>query len=353
MFVFLYLLLNVAIVFFTLLLFNIADTQRKTHAQKLEKMVRKNSAVMEQCGKNDDYRLPVKTISGLKHYIGMEAFFEELNKLDSEKRRKIMLDNSDKIIDQLRKEKQPTIHAYFAYMLKDIGIVGHNGGGYGTLMIKFLDDNSVFARENALKAIYSFGDPRLVELAFLLLSEKAMTHNEKLLSDGLLSFPGDKDALASLLMKDFDSLLECYRHSAINFLSFARIDKYDDMLIKRAMRSETSIDTICCITRKINKVQSERNLRYLKDITARFKEGSDWEPVSVAVMGLGHYPEDRSVKDILKRELLSRNWYIRKHSAESLALIGVTEQDLEDIRSKNDRFANDAIHYAMTRLEHV
>ena len=353
MFLFYYISLNLVVVLFALLLCSVAETQRRTHAHRLDMACRKYAAVFGKCTSSGDYRLPDPAVRRLKHNIGMEAFFKELNKLEADTRRSMMLTNSDKMIKLMKKEKNATVHAYFAYMLKGIHIVAPGGGGYGMLMLKFLEDRSVFARENALKSIYSFGDERLVEEAFMAMSERGDVHNEKLLLDGLLSFPGDREKLATLLMKHYDNILECYRNSLINFLNLAGIDKYDDMLIKRAERAETSVDTVCCITRKMNKVQSDRNLRYLKGITNRFTEGGIWEPVSIAVMGLGSYPEDPEVKGILKKELLSRNWYIRNHSAESLASIGVTEEDLEEISATNDKFANDAIRYAIMRLDHV
>lgn len=353
MFLLEYILINLAAVLFTLLVCNIADTNRKTHALRLKRITARYSAALKKCKQTGDFRLPDRNIRGLKRYIGIEAFFEALKELDLEDKQRILLDNSNNIIRILNKEKQPTVHAYFSYMLKDMKIRGVNGGGYGTLMIKFLSDGSVFSRENALKSIYSFGDPEIVELAFTLLSARGIIHNEKLITDGLMTYPGDKEKLAARLMKHFDTLLECYRNSLINYMGLAGIEKYDDILIKRAIKPETSINTICCITRKMNRVKSSKSFRYLVDIERRFREGGDWEPVAIAVTGLAHFPEEKVAKDILKRELISRNWYIRKNSAESLAAIGVTEKDLEDIRASNDKYANEAIHYALTRLENV
>ena len=316
-------------------------------------MTGRYASAIAKCESSGNYRLPDRTLKGLRHNIGIEAFFKSLKHFDISLQQQMMLKNSDRIISLMNKEKQPTVHAYFAYMLKGIGITGTNGGGYGTLMLRFLDDRSVFARENALKCIYSFGDAVLVESAVTHLSERGIVHNEKLLVDGLLSFPGDRDRLSTLLMKHYDSMLECYRNSLINFLSFASINKYDDILIRRAIKPETSLDTICCITRKMNKTKSDRSLRYLLDTANRFSEGGDWEPAAIAVTGLAKYPEVAIVKETLKKEVVSRNWYIRKNSAESLALIGITDKDLADIEARNDRYANEAVRYALMRLDHV
>ena len=66
--------------------------------------------------------------------------------------------------------------------------------------------------------------------------------------------------------------------------------------------------------------------------------------------GLGYYDDNDEVKDLLKKAVVSRNWYIRKNAAESLAQIGITDDDLNDIYSQNDKYANDAIKYAVGRM---
>ena len=162
-------------------------------------------------------------------------------------------------------------------------------------------------------------------------------------------FKGDVESLVRLLMVQYDNLLECYQNSVINYLNFKSIDEYDERFIERVSNDDISVDTVCCIIRKLNKHKSERNLSILLELIRRFKEGGNWEPVAIAVTGLGQYEDNAEVKELLKKAVVSRNWYIRKNAAASLAKIGVSEDDLNDIYSQNDRFANDAINYAVGR----
>lgn len=74
-----------------------------------------------------------------------------------------------------------------------------------------------------------------------------------------------------------------------------------------------------CITRNINKTKSEKNLEFLIDLIKRFSEKDIWEPVAIAVTGLARYGEYPEVKELLKKKVISRNWYIRKNAATSLA----------------------------------
>ena len=348
-----YLCLNLAFIYVVLFVYLFTNTKRKTHSRILTRSIWKFNRVLDRCESSGDYHLPKRTIRGLKHTTKLEAFFQSCKRLGSEKRARLFIENRDAIIGLMQREKHKTIHAFFAYMMKDIDLSKEQGGGYGDLMLSFLTENSVYTRENALKAIYSFGDVKLVSDAFVTLSRKRISHNEKLLMDGLLAFHGDSDALARRLMLFYDNLLECYQNALINYLNYKSIDIYDEKFLLYARMSKVSVDTTCCIIRKLNKQKSERNLDLLKDLINRYDEQSHWEPVAIAVAGLGRYGDNEEVRAILKDEIVSQNWFIRRNAAASLVSIGVTESDLEDIYQRNDRFATDAIKYAMGRVEYA
>ena len=345
-----YLIFNLVFVCLVLFIYLLTNDMRKTHARHLMKITKKFKILLDNCSEENDYRVPSRKIKSLKRTINLESFFAALKRMDKDKQTHIIFNNKESIIRLVQNENNKTIHAYFAYMLKDVDLFEQRGGGYGPLMLQFLFENSIYARENALKAIYSFGDEKLVADAFRKLSSQGIPHNEKLVSDGLLMFKGDVPALAKLLMVQYDSLLECYKNSLINYLNYKTIDDYDGRLIEDVSRDDISVDTACCIIRKLNKKKSERNLSILLELIRRFKEGGDWEPVSIAVKGLGYYDDNDEVKDLLKKAVVSRNWYIRKNAAESLAQIGITDEDLNEIYSQNDKYVNDAINYAVGRM---
>ena len=349
MYVVYYLVLNLVFIYIVLLVYFITNTKRRSHARRLIRITKKYNILFDDCSEENDYKLPSRKIKSLKRTTNLESFFAALYRMDKAKQTQIILNNNESIIRLIQSENNKTIHAYFAYMLKNIDLFEQRGGGYGSLMLQFLLENSIYARENALKAIYSFGDEKLVADAFRRLSSQNIPHNEKLLVDGLLMFKGDVESLVRLLMVQYDNLLECYQNSVINYLNFKSIDEYDERFIEHVSNDDISVDTVCCIIRKLNKHKSERNLSILLELIRRFKEGGHWEPVAIAVTGLGQYEDNAEVKELLKKAVVSRNWYIRKNAAASLAKIGVSEDDLNDIYSQNDRFANDAINYAVGR----
>lgn len=352
MYIVFYFVILLSIVLVTLGIYYVTNSRKRMRPRQLACATQRFNASFGERIASGDFRLPDRDINRLAHTLGLEAFYEACKELDAGQRRRILLDNQSAIIELQMRQKSPTTHAFFAYLLRDLDLF-QDYGDYGTLMLRFLDDDSVYARENALKAIYSFGDAQLVADALAHLSSKGIPHNEKLVSDGLLAYQGDKELLADLLMRRYDELLECYRNALINYLGHTSIDRYDDMLIEEAQRQGASVDTVCAVTRKINKAPSMRNLGFLKDLIGRYEGDDRWEPVATAVSGLGRYHGNADVKELLKGKLVSPNWFIRKNSAASLASIGLTQEDVDDVYATGDRYAADAIGYELERLAYV
>ena len=353
MYIAIYLCALLCIVVIVICAYHVTNVRRNAHPYRLLKATKQFDALFEKCVASDDYVLPSRIVRSLRRTINLEAFSQACKELSPDECRRILLDNQQSIVDLQLREKSTIVHAYFAYLLRDLAPFNGDEGAYGSLMLRFLDDDSVYARENALRAIYSFGNARLVESALTSLSNRGVSHNQKLVSDGLLTFRGDEALLTELLMSHYDELLECYKNSLIDYLNHKEIDAYDERLIKDAKSGEASLDTECAIIRKINKVPSERNLAFVEDVVERYQDGDDWEPVAVAVAGLRHYGGNAEVKELLKDKVTSRNWYIRKNAAAALASIGLTKDDIDEIDAKDDRFAMDAIRYEQRRVSYA
>jgi hypothetical protein len=136
-------------------------------------------------------------------------------------------------------------------------------------------------------------------------------------------------------------------------MGHSSVDRYDEELMEMALGEDVTTDTLCCIIRKIAKVPSERNLRFLEELLERYREDDEWEPVAVAVGGLGRYEGNDEVRELLKSTLASHDYYVRKNSAASLVAVGIDQGDVEDVYELKDRFAADAINYAIWRDVHV
>ena len=346
-----YLCLSACVVFAILFAYHMASMERKHHPRRLERAIKRFDATLQKCMEANDYRLPEKAIKRMKNVIGLEAFYYACQKLDESDRRRFVTENFKPFRRLQNLEHNPTIHAFFAYMLFKLNI-GSSLAIYTPLLFSFLKEPCIYARENALKNIYCIGDSEPVVNALTDLSADGISHNEKLVYDGLLTFTGDKEELADRLMQHYEELLECYRNSLINYLGYYGIDRFDDYLIERTRVEGASVDVICCIIRKLSKTVSDRNLRFLEEIISRFRVGDVWEPVAVAVTGLGKY-QNEEARHLLIEELTSRNWFVRKNAAAALVSVGISESDIAEIESRNDKYAMEAIRFEMGRRKNA
>ena len=60
------------------------------------------------------------------------------------------------------------------------------------ILISYLDDSTIYCRENVLNALCALGNIQAVENALQILNDNHWFHHKKLLSDGLATFSGDK-----------------------------------------------------------------------------------------------------------------------------------------------------------------
>lgn len=134
--------------------------------------------------------------------------------------------------------------AYFAYVIKKYHIIQEKRSPeIMSMMMDLLQEPGLYCRENAIQAIYSTGDCNWVLRGLHTIDENEYFHHQKLLTDGLLNFPGDQAQLAQSLWDAFPTfsvfmqvvILDYIRFSGVNtlqseLLSLLVDDKTDDEL---------------------------------------------------------------------------------------------------------------------------
>ena len=86
--------------------------------------------------------------------------------------------------------------AFFAYILQKCEIRDKNGGStFAGPLLSYLENSTVYCRENVLQALYVLGEPEPVGQAFDYMGSRNWYHNPRLISDGLMNYPGDKEEM--------------------------------------------------------------------------------------------------------------------------------------------------------------
>lgn len=212
------------------------------------------------------------------------------------------------------------------------------------LLLDFMQDSTIYCRENVLKALCALGHPAALEHAFQLLSDLEFYHHPRLLSDGLMKFTGDKTALAWRLWKQRSRFSEPLQIATVQFATQLSAEFSEEFL--KALKDDTTpLEVRFALVRYFQRhVYPEARpflLSCVKDTD--FSAG---ELAVAACTALSRYPgEDTAAA--LSSALHSRNWYIRKNAAVSLASLGIARKELEHLQVSDDRYAREILEYAI------
>lgn len=249
-------------------------------------------------------------------------------------------------------EKRDEIEqAYFASLVEKFEIDrGHKGyDGLMDLMIRMVVNKGVYVRENALKALYMMGNKEAVLAAWEKMEDNEIYHSKKLLSDGLLSFTGDRGGLARLLFGHRDRFEPRLILPVMQFIRFLGEDFRSEFL--EIMKKETEDKEI-----RLEAVRYFRKYPYgpAREALQRFlqyHEFLDWEYAAVAAQALASYPGPDTV-DCLKEGLKAANWYVRLNCADALIVgLKIQKKDLFDVYNGRDRYAREILHYVTEKIE--
>lgn len=241
--------------------------------------------------------------------------------------------------------------SYFASIIAQFGIDRGQVVSDGILefCLRKIPQKEVSLRENSLKALYSIGNADAILSAWNLMDLHEIRHSHKLLSDGLLSFTGDRLALAQLLFQHRQEYRDQLLLPVMQFISHfsnAYQDQFLEILEDSAADKELQLEAL----RYFRKYPYEPARKTIQSFL-RYREIVDWEYTAIAALTLSGYPGPDTV-DCLKETLSDSNWYIRLNSADSLIHgLKISQVQLHDIYNGKDRFAKEILLYVSSQTE--
>lgn len=234
---------------------------------------------------------------------------------------------------------------YFAYVIRKYRVVeGKPIHVILDVMMKLLQEPSLYCRENALQAIYSSGDCGCVLRALHTVDESGRFHHAKLLTDGLLTFGGERHQLTQALWGAFESFSVPMQVVILDYVRFGGGDLREELLTLLADSRRDDEIRFSCI-RYFGKYPYEPAFPLLIAFAERDRERR-WEYAAIAATSLASYPGERTV-GVLKKALNSSNWYIRFNAAKSLEGFHLTYLELSDVMESSDRYAREILQYRM------
>ena len=237
--------------------------------------------------------------------------------------------------------------AYFPYIIKKYRVIAHRSfESLKGALLELLCEPSIYCRENAMQALYTTGDVECVFEAVKIIDKSDLFFHRKLLSDGLLNFAGSGDALGKKFVGGFFDFSVDTQVALLDYLRFSG-GEYREFALSLLQNEKLSDEIRYAAIRYLGKYRFDRAYETLCGFAAENSE-QQWQYAAIASTALGSYPGADTV-DILKRNLYSRNWYIRLNSALSLKNLGLTYPELTDIIDGNDRYAAEITRYCLQR----
>ena len=297
-------------------------------------------------------KLLLSKLTSLNQLIAFQKAFQKIQEEQTtDQLKKYLLETIPifQVIGMRYSKRESMEKAYFAYVVETCWIDGIKE--YDMLieiLVSYLIDTTIYCRENVLKALYRIGNVQAVENAFRVLNDYHYFHHTKLLSDGLMTFCGDKNLLAKSLWKHH---MEWRADIMVAIIQFITRDSEDfiEVFWEVMNNPKIHIEIRLAIIRYYKKYYfapvGERLRQYVKE--------SDEKNTTlgiVAVSALENYPGEDTMF-VLKKALHHKDWYIRHNAAAALIYLGITDKEINEIIGGADRYASEMLCYMIRMRE--
>lgn len=350
--IYLYILICIALLLYNMFFIFYSKRQNKKYYEyeaMWKKIVKKQLIIIKHGGSVEQ-----------KHKDLLESRLMNMNKLISYSHVLETFRNEGENIEDYLKEVYTVIQSLaYKYKKKEVSdraffvfFISNNppcdGKEYNTLMsilISYLDDSNIYYRENILKALYALGNTQAVVNAFQIINARRWFHHPKLLSDGLITFKGDKEKLAEALWDNYKIWEENIVISIIKFITLSSY-QFNERLYLKLKSEETGLEVKIAIIRYFKRHEYEP----VHSLLINYLSGEDSieENIKiVAASALENYSGEKTIT-ALKEALKDSNWYVRYNAALSLKKLNLDIDKYKDIIEGNDVYAKEMFNYVMT-----
>ena len=354
--VYLYMVVCVSMIGFNLVTIFIQrrrDQREEHRSQKLEREIRETVVLLRQGDSLPPqmFRHLTRKLSRVEWLIAFNDAISNLQETDPESAARF-LQACHPVFIQLcmaYRKKESTQQAYLAWTLSRYQIARDmEMGPIVDYMKMLLHSDSIYCRENAMRAFYQFASPRATAEAVFLLDRNEHFHHGKLLTDGLLTFQGDSAALISLLWQALGTYQTQTQVAVLNYIRFCS-GGYEERMLG-LLKDETQHPELrYSAVRYLGKYPYEPAKALLLQM-AGDRDPGRWELAAISATALSGYPGEETVT-ILKKALGNPNWYVRYNAAASLDRLRISYLELSDVMNGPDRYAREMLQYWMDKRQ--
>lgn len=306
-----------------------------------------NDRVLSKKEQNYYYR----QLKNVNKFLWFDAVVEDLRRENSQDVEKFIIKLTP-VFQKLAvhyRSRDSIQKAFFAHILSIYPNMSNNSTDrIFQSMMEFTHDDSIYCRENSMTYFYNNGTVENIVHALRTINDNGLFYSQKLLTDDLLKFHGDKEELADSLLTVFDDFNVEFQVSIINFLRMlkpGREKKIYELYSKHKYDKEVELAMIRYFGRHKYELLIDDFVKLMKN-----KDEDNDEYRIITASTLASY-DSAMIRHILIESLSDTNWYVRKNSATSLARMHITDKEIKTIENSKDRYAKEMVSYVWGDLD--
>ncbi|WP_373599120.1 HEAT repeat domain-containing protein [Paraclostridium bifermentans] len=241
------------------------------------------------------------------------------------------------------KRKDNILKTYMSTLLGEYRLSSYE---ISEFLLNCIDTKSIYLKVAALEAISKIGNIKTFEMAIESISKDDKYINNKIFTDIINQFGGNKFLLDKFLIDNLRDFGENTQKVVIEHFKNNKTEFVKDELLKylnENINKEASISII----KYFSKIKYEK----AKKKIIEFLNSKDWEYRAVCSTALGNYNCNESKMELLN-SISDTNWYVRYNSAKSI--LSFEDCDLiEAVLAKDDRYSKDILFYAMFKNDKI
>ncbi|MDR3765533.1 MAG: HEAT repeat domain-containing protein [Butyricicoccus sp.] len=243
-------------------------------------------------------------------------------------------------------KRENTQAAYYCYFLAKHRLHRRmETDPFQQVILSYLRKDSLYCKINALKALCSFGSPAILIDALVELSDRRGSQfHEKVITEALLTYAGDTDALIELLWARLHRFSLPIQRAVLDYIRFQSGDfcgRMMEIMEDTHRDKELRLAAIRYFGKYLYPPARARLLEFLQD-----PDPTHWEYAAISATALARY-EGQDVVDALLRAMNSSNWYIRNNASASLETRGLTYEEMLRVLRGDDRYAWEMLTYRL------
>lgn len=213
------------------------------------------------------------------------------------------------------------------------------------LLLDCLDSTQLLVQIETLRCICAHRNRKMVLIALERISREKLPFSNKLITDTLMTFRGDRKALMEELWQNLLKFSPEVQVSVLQMLSAMGDAGYAKRVLQLMSHPKTDMEVRIAGIKYFADARDEACVPVLAD----YLSDDTWEYAAVAARTLANY-DCSGIFDRLLKGTGDRNWYVRTNCAAAIVRACRADQVQEALNTA-DRYGRDSVRYALNMMQ--